>query len=200
MTSMPSPLPDAARGAGTAPALAATRFRRQRGVRDEAIMQGFTPGSLEVALHLALPILADDVVTRGLGRSDQGVKKFVFALAVVERRDQRLKDRVSAVVGAAIAPLLKVVSTRHKPVNVLAGLVLIETVLHAQRNLVHGIREPKVGRRVIHRVRAHDQQQVDLASLHVGDEFFQSGRLIDRLGFDRVGVGHGVARSRRSPD
>ena len=48
--------------------------------------------------------------------------------------------------------------------------------------------EVQIGGRIVNRVAAEDDQQIDLAALYVGDEFFQRFDLIDRIRVDWVGV------------
>ncbi len=55
------------------------------------------------------------------------------------------------------------------------------------------VREVEIRRRVIDRIRAHDEQQIHLAGVHFADQLLQGGSLLLRLGFDRIGVDHGVA-------
>ena len=98
-----------------------------------------------------------------------------------------------SVEGAAVAPLFQIMGAVDVPVNVIVGLVLIQAVLYAQRNLVHRIGEAEVRRRVVHRIAAHDDQHVHLAGVHVADEFFQRGRLNLRLHLHGVGVDDGIA-------
>src|SRR5690242_5191396 len=79
-------------------------LRRQCSVGNEAVVERLAPRGVEVALDLPLPVLANEVVTRGFGRSNQREYEFVLTLPVVERRDERLNDRCCAVEGAHIAP------------------------------------------------------------------------------------------------
>ena len=51
----------------------------------------------------------------------------------------------------------------------------------------------QIGRRGVDRVAADDDEQVDLAGVHVGDEIAQRVELIDRLGLDRSRVDDGLA-------
>ena len=50
-----------------------------------------------------------------------------------------------------------------------------------------------IGGRIVNRIAAHDEQQINLARIHVADQLFQRGRLILRLGLNRIGIDHGVA-------
>src|SRR5208283_1170259 len=74
---------------------------RERCVRNEAVVHGLAPRNVEVAaLHLALPVLANNVVARGFGGANQREDELVWTLGVVQRRDQRLDDGACAVEGA----------------------------------------------------------------------------------------------------
>ncbi len=53
--------------------------------------------------------------------------------------------------------------------------------------------EIQVGRGAINRVAAQDDQRFHFARVHVGDQFAQRLRLVDRVAFDRVGVADGLA-------
>ncbi len=79
------------------------------------------------------------------------------------------------------------------PVHVVVGFVLVQTVLHAQRHLVHCLGEGEVRRRVVNRVAAENEQQVHFAGVHVIDKFLQRSGLNLRLDLDGVGVDHSVA-------
>ena len=81
-----------------------------------------------------------------------------------------------SVEGARVAPLLQIMRGVDVPVNVIAGLVAVEAVLHAQRNLVHRVGETEIRRRVVNRIAAHDQQHVHLAGVHLADQFLQRRR------------------------
>jgi len=78
----------------------------------------------------------------------------------------------------------------HVPLAELSRLVLIEPVVHAERDLaaLQYVREVQVSGSIVDRISAEDDQQIDFAGLHVGDEFFQRFGLIDRIGVDRIGV------------
>ena len=72
-------------------------------------------------------------------------------------------------------------------------------MLNAQRNLFHRIGEAEVGWSVVHRIAAHHQQHVDLAGVHVANQFLQPGRLILRLHLHGLGVDDRIAtRSQRA--
>jgi hypothetical protein len=53
--------------------------------------------------------------------------------------------------------------------------------------------EVKIGGRVVSWIAAEDDQQVNLAAVHVGDKIFNRFGLIDRIGIDRIGVENGFA-------
>ena len=58
---------------------------------------------------LRLPVILDDLMPGGVGLSGEQRDQLVRALAVVERRNQRLHDADRTVVGARIAPGFEVV-------------------------------------------------------------------------------------------
>ena len=74
------------------------------------------------------------------------------------------------------------------------GLVVVQTEMHAKLYLAQRVGELEIGRRGVHGIAADDQQHVDLAGVHVGDEIPERGDLIDRLRFDRLRVDDGRAR------
>ena len=75
------------------------------------------------------------------------------------------------------------------------GLVLIEAVMHAQRNFaaLQRVGEVEIGGRIVGGIAAEDDQQIDFAGAHVGDEIFDRFGLIDRIRVDRIGVENGLA-------
>src|ERR1035441_4978282 len=85
------------------PTLGGDALRGQCRVGYETIVQRLAPLRFEITTrHLALPVLAHDVVARGLRGTDQGNDEFVFALAVVKRGNQRLHDAVGSVEGPGV--------------------------------------------------------------------------------------------------
>ena len=112
------------------------------------------------------------------------------ALAAIKRSDQRLHDAHGAVVGARIAPSFQIVRIVHMPVAEFGGFVLIEPEMNAQRKLriLKCVGETEVCGRVVSRIAAKDDQHVNFAATHVGNQFFQRFGLIDGIGIDRVGV------------
>ena len=67
--------------------------------------------------------------------------------------------------------------------------------MHAQRNFaaLQRVGEVEIGGRIVGRIAAENDQQVDFAAVHVGDEFFERFGLIDRVRVDRIGVENGLA-------
>ena len=65
--------------------------------------------------------------------------------------------------------------------------------MRAQLDLRHRVGETQIDRRGVNRIAADDQQQINLAGVHVGDEVAQGVELIHRLGFDRRRVDDGLA-------
>ena len=60
--------------------------------------------------------------------------------------------------------------------------------MNAEQRLVQSLGEPEIGRRGVHRVAADDDEDVDLAGVHVGDEIPKRVELIGRFRFDRLRV------------
>ena len=59
-----------------------------------------------------------------------------------------------------------------------------------QARLLQAVAHAQLDRRRERRIAAEDQQQVHRARVQVLDQILQRGELIDRIGFDRVGVEH----------
>ena len=159
-------------------------------------MQGLAPELLEVGAGvLLLPVSASQVVSGGVGLAGEQRDEFQCALAVVERSDQRLDDADGAVVGAGIAPGFEFVSRIDVPLAEFGGFVLIEAVVNAQRNFaaLQCVGEIQIGGRIVGRIAAENDQQIDFAAVHVGDEIFDRFGLIDRIRVDRIGVEDGLA-------
>ena len=66
--------------------------------------------------------------------------------------------------------------------------IVVQTEMDAERHLAHDIAELKVDRRGVDRIAADDDQSIDPALVHVVGEILKRLKLIDRLGFNRVGV------------
>ena len=99
-------------------------------------MQRFAPEcARNRAGLLLLPVRARRVVSGGVGLAREQRDEFVRALAVIQRSNQRLNDADCAVVCAGIAPGFELVRLVDVPVAEFGGLVLVEAVVHAQRNL-----------------------------------------------------------------
>ena len=186
----------AADAAGTPAALALNLLRRERRAFDPAIVQRLAPEGVEVgAGMLLLPVGLHDFVAAGVGLPGEHRHQLVRALAVVQRRDQRLHDAHRAVVGARVAPGFEIVRLVHVPLAEFGGLVLIEPEMHAERNArtLQRVGEAKVGGRIVGGISAQDDQHVHLAGAHVGDQIFQRLGLIHRVGVDRIGVENRLA-------
>ena len=172
------------------------RFRGEGRAFDPAIMQRLAPELLEVgASVLLLPVGADEIISSRVGLPGEQRDEFQRALAVVERSDQRLDDADGAVVGAGIAPGFEFVRRADVPLAEFGGFVLIEAVVHAQRNfaVLQSVGEVQIGGRVVGGIAAEDDQQIDFAAVHVGDEIFDRLGLIDRIRVDGIGVEDGLA-------
>ena len=144
---------------------------------------------------LLLPVGADEIVSFHVGNSRQRGNEFVGGLAVIERRNQWLDDRDGAIISARVTPSFEVVRFVHMPVTVFGGLVPIEAVMNAQRDVraLECIFEAEVGGCIVGGVAAHDDEHVDFAGAHVGNEIAQRFCLIDRVRVDGVGIEDGFA-------
>ncbi|PYX22190.1 MAG: hypothetical protein DMG82_15295 [Acidobacteria bacterium] len=158
---------------------------------DPPIVQRLAPEGFEVAAGmLLLPVGADQVVSGRVGDSGECRDEFMSALAGVEWRDQGLNDAGGSVVRAGIAPGFKRVRFVYMPVAILGGLILVETVMDPDRDVgsLERIGEAEIGRRIVDRIAAHDDQHVDFARPHVGNQVAQGLGLIDGISVDRVGI------------
>ncbi len=83
----------------------------------------------------------------------------------------------------------------YVPLAELGSLVLIEAVVNTQRNFAarHGVRKVEIGGGVVGGIASENNQQIDFAAAHVGDEFFDRLGLVDRIGVDRVGIENRLA-------
>src|ERR1700728_1036782 len=100
---------------------------------------------------LFLPVGAHQIVTVRIGLSGKQCDEFDGALAVIKGSDQRLNNADGAVVGACIAPSLKFMRLIDMPLAEFGGFVLIEAVMHAQRNFAagHGFGKVEIGGRIV---------------------------------------------------
>ena len=131
----------------------------------------------------------------GVGLPGEHRHKFVRALTVIERRDQRLHDAYRAVVGAGVAPGFEIVGLVHVPLAEFRSLVLIEAEMNPQRDagVLEGVRKAEVGRCIVGRIAAQDDQHVHFAAAHVGDQVFEGLGLVHRIGVDRIRVENRLA-------
>ena len=79
------------------------------------------------------------------------------------------------------------------PVAEACRLVLLQSMVYAQPDLLHGSGEVQLRRRVIERIDAHEKQHVDLAGPHLAGQLAQRIRLVRRMRLDPVGVEDGLA-------
>ena len=81
------------------------------------------------------------------------------------------------------------------PLAEFGGLVLIKAVVDSQRDFAarHHVGEVQIGGRVVGRISAEDDQQIDFAAAHVGDEIFDRFGLIDWIRVSRVSVENSLA-------
>src|SRR3989440_4943164 len=130
---------------------------------------------------LLAPELAHDVVRRPFRAIAERSDQFMRRAAAVERRDQRLHDRDGAVVRARIAPRFEKMRLRNMPMTQRRRLIVVLTEVNAKLHLVHRIGELEVGRRRVDRIAAEDDQDVDLAAVHVADQVTERIEVADRL-------------------
>ena len=160
-------------------------------------MEPSPPGRVEVGLArrrlLGTPEVAHDVVAGALWTIAHGRQKLVRRLAAVQRRDERLHDRRGPVEGARVAPALEKMRLGDVPLAQRRRLVVVQAQLNTERDVVHRVSKSQIDRRAVDRVAADDEEHVDAAGLHVGDEVRQRLKLIDGSGFDGIGVDDGPA-------
>ena len=159
------------------------RARRQRGVRHHAVVNRAPPECLELAaggaarlrrgfggqeaLHyrtrrtprtqLSLPVLANDLIRRSLRSIAERREHFVCGPPAIERRDQRLNDRNSAVEGPSVAPRFKKMRLGNLPVGNRGSFVRVQAQVRAHADLVHLLGESQVGRCGVNRIAADDR-------------------------------------------
>src|SRR5208282_632000 len=80
------------------------------------------------------------------------------------------------------------------PLTKFRGLVLIEPEVCAQRNfaILEDAGEVEVGGYIISGIAAEDDEQIDFATINIGNEFFNRVRVVDRVRIDWVGVEDGL--------
>ena len=160
-------------------------------------MQRLAPELLEIgASVLLLPVGTDQIVSRGIGLPGEQCDKFMGALAVVERSDQRLNDTDRAVIGAGIAPGFELMRLIDVP---LAEFRRSRSGrargAHATGTLPF-FRAPakvKIGRRVVGRVAAENHEQIHFSDVDVGNEFLDRRGLVDGIRIDGFGVENSLA-------
>src|ERR1700689_1920436 len=78
------------------------------------------------------PVIAHDVVVRFAGIASQQSGDLVRRVAAfIKRRDQRLNDSDSAVVGSRVTPGFEVVGRGDMPLAKLAGFVVVQPRMYA---------------------------------------------------------------------
>ncbi len=137
---------------------------------------------LPVALH---QIVACDAGLAGKDRND-----FVRALPAIKRLDQRLNNTDRPVVSARIAPRLKIMRLGNMPLAKFSGLVSMRAQKYFQTDGARFQRrgEFKFSRRVVCRIAAENQQQVDFSGAHVLDERMQRLVATYRICIDWLGI------------
>src|SRR5262249_55143689 len=148
-------------------------LRSEGSVCDPAVIQRLAPEGVEIrTCVLLLPVLLHKVMTAETRLASKHGDDFVGAFSAVKRLNQRLYDGGSAVISAGIAPRLKVVRFRDVPVAQFRSLIAMraEVNLRGDRIRLQGCREFEIGRSVIGRIAAQDQQQIDFSSANILDK------------------------------
>ena len=84
-------------------------------------------------------------------------ENFGRRLAVVQRRDERLKDRDGAVIKTHIPPGFEEVCFGNMPLTQGARLVVIEADVNTHGGAIDACRERRIGGRRVSRVAAEDE-------------------------------------------
>ena len=116
-------------------------------------------------------------------------QKLVHRSALIQGRDQRLNDARGAVERAGIAPALQLVRQRQMPVTVERRLSVVQTQMRAEPHLLKPVGKAQIGRRVVHRIAAEDQQRVDRPGVVIAaqrGERFAAGIRIGHIWIDKV--------------
>ncbi len=166
-------------------------LRRVGRAFDPAVVQRLAPESVEIGAGvLFLPVLLNQIVSGETRLAGENRDDFVRGLAAIQRLDQRLNDAHCAVIGAGIAPRFEIVRFGNVPLAKFGGLVAMRTETNLQADGIRFQRGSKFefGRRVISRIAAENQQQVNLARAHVIDERLERLAAIDGIGIDGLGV------------
>ena len=129
------------------------------------------PEVLKACLSLlASPEILYNVVTGDVVLAEEYCKDLMRRYPIKERRDQGLHNRDRAVEGPRVTPTLQLMRLRNVPVALGGSLVIIESQVDAQGNLLKSLRELQIGRCIKNRIAAEDQQDIDIAGVHVLDQ------------------------------
>ena len=144
---------------------------------------------------LLLPVGLHDFMSAGVGLSREHRNHFAGALALVQRRNQRLNDADGAIVGAAVTPCFEIVGLVDMPVAEFRGFVLVKPEVHPERDAwaLERVGESEVSGRIVGRIPAKNDQDVHLAAAHVGDQVLERLGLVHRVGVYRIGVENRLA-------
>ena len=166
-------------------------FGLRRGPIHPAVVQRLAPPHIEVrAGVLRFPVILDDFVPAGSRLAIQQREQLVNTLAVVKRRNQRLDDSNGPVISARVTPRFQVMRFVHVPMAELGSFVVVKTEMNANRNVAvfERVGKAEIGRGIVNRIAAKDDQHVHLARAHVVDEIFQRVALAGSAGEKGVRV------------
>jgi hypothetical protein len=156
------------------------------------VAEGFPVDAPDVpaaAIVGARPVVLDDVVRAAVGLGGEDAEHLVGRAPLVERRDERLRERHRAVERAGVPPALERVRRRDVPVRQVRGFVHVGAVVGDEGDPREALGKPEIDRRGEHRVAAEDHEQLDLPGVHRSDQLVERGRLVGRLRLDGGAVG-----------
>ena len=154
-------------------------------------MQRLAPEHLEVRTRmLLLPIAAQQLVSGRFRLTGKKRHHFVNAFSAVQRRNQRLNHAQRPVIRPRIAPGFQIVRFVDVPQAKLSRFVLVKTHVDPEWDLgvLKRIGKTQVGRCIVGRIAAQDQQHVHFPAPHIGNQIAQRFGLVDGIGIDRIGV------------
>jgi len=98
---------------------------------------------------------------------------------------------VRAAVAAEVAPAGEEVLFRDVPLALLGRLVVVQSDVHGVGDLAQGLGELHIAGKGVDGILTVDDEGVDLASVHVGDQGLDAGEVVGTLVLD-LAVGHGL--------
>src|SRR4029453_12461908 len=110
----------------------------------------------------------------------------MWGFAAVERLDEWLNNRNSAIEGARVAPAFQIMRFGNMPMANARRLILVEAEADAHSEFLEAGRKINVGRYIEYRVASNYHEHVDGARFHFADKLAQRFELVDRHRFDRT--------------